>query len=122
MELLEGAPGPLLDLGCGEGRVLRGLAGSAVPLVGVDASAELAARASATAPVVRARLPALDWLAGDVLGGVYAVLMIEHIEDLAALFGAALPGGAARWGDGGRRQPPGVHRRRGRPDHRLRRR
>ncbi|MET0830896.1 MAG: class I SAM-dependent methyltransferase [Acidimicrobiia bacterium] len=89
VELLEGAPGPLLDLGCGEGRVLRGLAGSAVPLVGVDASAELAARASATAPVVRARLPALDWLAGDVLGGAYSVLMIEHIEDLAALFGAA---------------------------------
>jgi SAM-dependent methyltransferase len=76
---------------------MRGLAGSAVPLVGVDASAELAARASATAPVVRAQLPALDWLAGDVLGGVYAVLMIEHIEDLAALFGAAYravrPGG-----------------------------
>jgi SAM-dependent methyltransferase len=88
VELLDGVEGPLLDLGCGEGRVLRGLAGSGVQLVGVDANPTLAARASVTAPVVRARLPALDWLAGDVLGGAYAVLMIEHIEDLAALFGA----------------------------------
>jgi SAM-dependent methyltransferase len=87
-ELLEGEPGPLLDLGCGEGRTLRGLARSAGPLVGVDANAELAARASAAAPVVRARLPSLDWVAGGVLGGAYAVLMIEHIEDIAALFEA----------------------------------
>jgi SAM-dependent methyltransferase len=87
-ELLAGVPGPLLDLGCGEGRTLRGLAGSIGPLLGIDASAELAARASAAAPVVRARLPFLDWVAGDVLGGAYAVLMIEHIEDIATLFAA----------------------------------
>ena len=89
VELLDGVEGPLLDLGCGEGRVLRGLAGSGIGLVGVDANPALAARASVTAPVVRARLPTLDWLADGVLGGAYAVLMIEHIADVAALFGAA---------------------------------
>ncbi len=88
-QLLDGVEGPLLDLGCGEGRMLRALAGAGRPLVGVDINGQLAALASTAAPVVRAGLPRLDWLREAALGGVYAVLVVEHIADLAGLCTAA---------------------------------
>lgn len=89
VELLDGVEGPLLDLGCGEGRVLRALAGQGRTAVGVDANRRLAALAAVTAPVVRAQLPRIDWLREEALGGVYAVLVVEHISDLAGLCAAA---------------------------------
>jgi SAM-dependent methyltransferase len=42
-ELAEGAPGPLLDLGCGTGRVALHLAAAGHPVTGLDSDAELVA-------------------------------------------------------------------------------
>lgn len=89
VELLDEVEWPLLDLGCGEGRVLRALAGAGRTVIGVDINRRLAALAAAAAPVVRAELPRLDWLRDGALGGVYAVLVVEHIADLAGLCAAA---------------------------------
>jgi ubiquinone/menaquinone biosynthesis C-methylase UbiE len=48
-----GAGGPVLELGCGTGRVSVPLATAGVPLVGVDRSAEMLARAARRAKGVR---------------------------------------------------------------------
>ncbi len=77
--------GVWLDAGCGEGRVARLLGGG---IIGCDLSATLLHTAAATHPVVRCRLPDLGWLREGALGGVYVVLSLEHIADLAGFFAA----------------------------------
>jgi SAM-dependent methyltransferase len=77
--------GPWLDLGCGEGRVMRALEGE---VLGCDLSFELVAAAHRFGPVVQCRLPDLDWLRTASVGGAYAVLVFEHLVDLAAVLAA----------------------------------
>jgi len=77
-----------LDLGCGEGQMMRALAGRDISLVGCDISSNLARRASVEGPAVVAELPDLDWLQDDSVDGAYAVLVLEHLDELAPLFAA----------------------------------
>jgi O-antigen chain-terminating methyltransferase len=76
-----GAPGRVLDAGCGRGEFLDLLREAAVPAYGVDQDAEMAARA---------REQGLEVLVGDLLGhlaalpdaslgGIFAAQVIEHM-------------------------------------------
>jgi SAM-dependent methyltransferase len=86
-----------LDLGCGEGQVMRAVAEAGARPIGCDAALPLAARAAAAGPVVVSRLPDLSWVADGSFDGAYAVLVLEHIaeagETLAAAAGAVRPAG-----------------------------
>jgi len=81
-ELVTVGQGPWLDLGCGEGRVMRRLGGD---VVGCDVSGALLRTAAAWGPVVECRLPQLGWIRTAALAGAYAVLVLEHIADLDEL-------------------------------------
>lgn len=102
------AGGPVLDLGCGTGRLSLALAQAGCAVTGVDASAAMLARARAAA---EARGLALEWLEARwqdlALPRRYALALLpynglQHLlrdEDLlalsAALHACLLPGG--RW-------------------------
>ena len=92
-ELIGEPLGIALDLGCGEGQVMRTLPGFTV---GTDISLDLLRHAVAAGPVVRGRLPRLDWVRSATVEVAYAVLVLEHLADLE-LFDAAFrivrPGG-----------------------------
>ncbi len=76
-----------LDVGCGEGQGMRLVAGSGGTVVGCDLSVPLLAAASGDGPVVRLRLPeGLDCFASGAFDGAFAVLVLEHVADLDALF------------------------------------
>ena len=75
---------PLIDIGCGEGRLLRDLDG--VSAFGCDISRELLSRAAKEAPVVRARLPNLRWLRSGSMATAAAVFVIEHLRDAGMFF------------------------------------
>lgn len=77
---------PLLDLGCGEGSVAAALTDRV--FVGVDVTADLLAVARTKLPVVRARLPHLDWVRPGSVAGAMCVLSLEHLADLDAFFTA----------------------------------
>jgi SAM-dependent methyltransferase len=70
-----------LDLGCGEGRVMRAVAGAGGSIHGVDINIELLLRAASSGPVVAGELPDLSFLRDDSYHGAYCVLVLEHIED-----------------------------------------
>ena len=59
LELLGDRRGVALELGCGDGQVMRAVAGR---VVGTDISQQLLRRAAVQGPVVRGRLPDLDWV------------------------------------------------------------
>lgn len=86
---------PVLDVGCGDGRVLRTLAH--LDAIGCDISTALLGRAVTHAPVVCSRLPGLGWLRDRTLGGIVVVLVLEHISDLGRFMAEAArvtrPGG-----------------------------
>ncbi len=76
-----------LDLGCGEGQGMRAVGGH---VIGCDASAALLGAARHAGPVVRCRLPdGLDCFRSGAFDGAYAVLVLEHLDDLPAFFAAA---------------------------------
>ena len=75
-----------LDMGCGEGQGMRAVREAGGEVAGCDLSPELLQQALGSGPVVRARLPSLGWLTADALDGAYAVLVLEHIADIEALF------------------------------------
>lgn len=81
--------GVFIDLGCGEGQVMGALSTHDRVLVGCDVSSRLSTRAARHGPVVRADLPDLRWARPGSVDGCLAVLVIEHLDDLATLFGAA---------------------------------
>ncbi len=92
-ELIGNTPGRRLDLGCGEGQVMRSLGET---VVGTDVSLRLLRRARHAGPVVCARLPSLDWLRPATIDLAYAVLVLEHLPGLDLFASAARvvrPGG-----------------------------
>ena len=87
------ASGPIVDLGCGAGIVLRRLSRDfpQVPVIGVDMSRPMLEEAMAqvrenaeAADFVRAQVPSMPFNDG-VLGAVVAVGFIHFIEELDAL-------------------------------------
>ena len=78
-----------LDLGCGEGRVMRALKESGAAAHGVDLTPALARRAADSGPVVIGRLPDLGFLRDDSYDGAFCVLALEHIEDEGRFFAEA---------------------------------
>jgi SAM-dependent methyltransferase len=89
--------GRYLELGCGEGEVMRAMAARGARVLGCDLSERLARRAAAAGPVAVCRLPDLAWVRPGSLDGAVAVLVVEHLPEAAPLFAAAAravrPGG-----------------------------
>lgn len=76
----------LLDLGCGEGQVMRAMAARGADVVGLDANEALARRAGRA---FVARLPRLDAVRAGSVDGAFVVLVMEHLPDVTPLFGEA---------------------------------
>ena len=86
LEVLDPAPGRLyLDLGCGEGRVMRHVARSGASVHGLDINIELASQAGSA---FVARLPDIPVSVASY-DGVYSVLSLEHVPDHHRFFGEA---------------------------------
>lgn len=81
--LVDGTGGLTLDLGCGEGQVMRVLGGT---VIGVDLSGALLRRAGELGPVVRARLPDLGWARTDSVDRAAAVGIVDLLADHATFF------------------------------------
>ncbi len=75
-----------LDLGCGDGRVMRVVAARGALSIGVEISHVLARIARKHGPVITAELPALSCLRAASVDGAYCVLVLEHIPDEDAFF------------------------------------
>jgi len=77
-----GAPGRVLDAGCGRGEFLELLREAAVPAYGVDLDVEMAARARETGleVLVGDLLGHLAALPDASLGGIFAAQVIEHMS------------------------------------------
>lgn len=76
-----------LDLGAGEGRVMREVISTGAYAHGIDLNPDLARLASKVGPVVVGDLPELGFIRDDSYDGCYCVLVLEHIEDHTTLFG-----------------------------------
>jgi O-antigen chain-terminating methyltransferase len=76
-----GAPGPVLDAGCGRGEFLELLREAGIPASGVDADPEMAARGreKGLAIVVGDLFAHLGGLPDGSLGGIFAAQVIEHL-------------------------------------------
>jgi SAM-dependent methyltransferase len=76
----------LLDIGCGEGQVMRAMAGRGADVVGLDATEDLA-RLAGRAFV--AALPSLEAVRSASVDGAYVVLVLEHLDDVTPFFSEA---------------------------------
>jgi SAM-dependent methyltransferase len=76
-----------LDLGCGDGRIMRRVAAAGAKVVGCDLNLDLLRQAEG--PVVKAVLPDLSWVRPYSFDGAYLGLVLEHLADEEALFQAA---------------------------------
>ncbi len=93
-ELAGETSGISLDLGCGEGQLMRTVSG---PVIGCDISGELLAVASTSGSVVGSELPDLGWLRAATIDVAFAVMVMEHLPDMRLFEAAARvvrPGGA----------------------------
>ena len=97
LSLLQPEPDLLyLDLGCGEGRLMRTVRAAGSRVVGCDLSQLLLSRAIHHGPVVRCALPSLKWVKPASFDGAYVGLVLEHLRDEKAFFVSAA--GAVRSG------------------------
>ena len=83
------APGTgerILDVGCGEGRMMAVLTSMQVRAYGVDISADLLGSARMFGPVIRDGLPALASLREGAFDAAVVSLVLEHLEDEATFF------------------------------------
>jgi len=95
-----GAPGPVLDCGCGRGEFVEILAAEGIPATGIDAN-RVAIALGRKRGVAIEEGDAFDRLRSlrGVLGGVCALQFVEHLTPasvaafLALAFGALAPGG-----------------------------
>jgi SAM-dependent methyltransferase len=98
LDLLDPQPGEsILELGCGEGRVMRRITDRGAVPIGCDLSHQLLTTAREAGAVVQGRLPSLAWCRDDAVDAVIVVLVLEHLADPAAVFAEAArvtrPGG-----------------------------
>lgn len=83
LEILKPEPGHCyLDLGCGEGRMMRRLSAMGAAVHGVDINEELAVRAGSSVVADVLSLPMRD----ETYDGLYTVLTLEHVEDHGSFF------------------------------------
>lgn len=86
-----------LDLGCGEGRILRQVVERGGRPIGIEMVESLARVATDLAPAVVAELPSLAFLKDGSVDGAYSVLVLEHLVDEERFFRevarVVLPGG-----------------------------
>ena len=86
-----------LDLGCGDGRLMRAVSATGSRVVGCDLSPLLLAKAISYGPVVRCSLPSLMWLRPRSVDGAFVGLVLEHLRDEKAFFSSVAnvvrPGG-----------------------------
>lgn len=86
VDVLRPEPGArYVDLGCGEGRVIRVLSEIVGGVVGIDINPELVRRApkSVTGDVLKTPFRS------DAFNGAYSVLTLEHLDDYVSFFGEA---------------------------------
>jgi SAM-dependent methyltransferase len=87
LDVLAPMPGwRYLDLGCGEGSVMRAVTASGASVIGCDLSERLGRTAARVGAVAVCRLPDLSWVRSGALDGAYAVLVLEHLSDIDAFF------------------------------------
>jgi SAM-dependent methyltransferase len=83
LDVLRPQPGRrYLDVGCGEGRVMRTVANKGASAVGLDLSYQLVERAGSGVVADLMAMPLRD----DSFDGVYSVLTLEHVEDHESFF------------------------------------
>jgi len=84
VDLMTDTTGTILDLGCGEGQIMRALAPRDV--IGCDVSMPLLEHAGGDGPVVQCRLPSLNWLQEDSVDAAVSVLVLELFADVEPIF------------------------------------
>lgn len=80
--VFQGAPGPVLDVGCGRGELLALLSEAGIPARGIDLNAEMVAlcrERGLTADQADA-LTFLEAQADGSLGGLSAIQVVEHLD------------------------------------------
>lgn len=83
LEVLDVEPGRLyLDVGCGDGRVMKEVVSLGASVHGLDINPDLAALAGTAAVANMVAIP----FRGDCFDGVYSVLALEHVVDHEAFF------------------------------------
>lgn len=83
---LSDGQGLVLDVGCGEGRIMRALAERGARPVGIDVLPGLLSSAQDHGGVVCGRLPSLAMFRDAAFDSAVITLVLEHIEDHARLF------------------------------------
>ena len=120
-DVLEPEPGALyLDLGSGEGRVMRAVQDRGSRVHGVELNQVLATRSAEAGPTVVARLPDLSSCDSDSYDGAYCVLVLEHIPGPQGLFRGRGTSGQARRDALSGDEPSGLDCSGIDPDHRHR--
>ncbi len=75
----------VLDLGCGEGRIMAALSATGARPIGLEVSVSLTVDARVYGPTLVARLPRIP-LADDSVDAAFTALVVEHIADHDTFF------------------------------------